>query len=401
VSIVKGLKARGGVACYRELPSIPLSRKVGEYLLGAHTISSKKVQKPLICVMRCAPPRAILFSARRNVAMSVNWDMSAEGVRGAGWEREEPLAVMIRPLSKKTIMLLVPVLLLAVVTFSGCGNDRATPHFSEDIVKRLDSAIAFSMKYDDLPGVVVGVWVPGEGQYVVARGKANLKTGEQRDLEDPFRIASITKTFTATAVLQLVEEGKLSKSDTLSKWHPDYPNADQITVDDLLRMRSGIAEVYPRADISAEDMIKRSARRGGRFTTPGQRTVYTNVNYLLLGEIVEKVSGEDLGTYITQTILEPLGMENTIYPSNNDLPGDLHGYSRDVSTGELKDTTNLDPAPIGGGDDLGYLGPEEVGRSGVYRQTARTPNAQVASSNPTRRGVDRSGGVWRGHREDG
>jgi D-alanyl-D-alanine carboxypeptidase len=95
-------------------------------------------------------------------------------------------------------------------------------------------------------------------------------------------------------------------------------------------------------------MIERSASRGDRFETPGQRTVYTNVNYVILGEIVEKESGKDLGTHISQTILEPLGLENTIYPANNDLPGDLHGYSEDISTGQLKDTTILNPAPGGG-----------------------------------------------------
>jgi hypothetical protein len=85
------------------------------------------------------------------------------------------------PLSKETALLVVLVLLLSVVSFSGCSNDRATPHFSEDVLERLDSAIASAMSYDDLPGVV-GVWVPGEGDYMVAKGKANLKTGEQRDL---------------------------------------------------------------------------------------------------------------------------------------------------------------------------------------------------------------------------
>jgi D-alanyl-D-alanine carboxypeptidase len=264
-----------------------------------------------------------------------------------------------RLLPKKSAPLVVLVLLLALMSLSGCGNhDRPTPRFSKDIVERLDSAIAFQMKYDDLPGVVVGVWVPGEGEYVVARGKANLQTGEERDLEDPFRIGSITKTFTATAVLQLVDQGKLSKSDTLSKWYPDFPNADQITVEHLLRMQSGIADSFDEqwweayeenslGDISAEDMIERSASRGGRFATPGQRTEYTNVNYVILGEIVEKESGKDIGTYITQTILKPLGMENTIYPTNNDLPGELHGYSRDSSTGKVKDTTNLNPVPGG------------------------------------------------------
>ncbi len=276
-----------------------------------------------------------------------------------------PVSSSNEPLPKKTapplaaLALVVVVLLLSIVSFSGCtNNDRPTPHFSEDIVEQLDSAIAFSMKYDDLPGVVVGVWVPGEGEYVVARGKANLKTGERRDIDDPFRIGSITKTFTATVVLQLVDQGKLSKTDTLSKWYPDFPNAEKITVEDLLRMQSGIADSFDEqwwedyeenslGDISAEDMIERSASRGDRFAPPGQRTEYTNVNYVILGEIVEKESGEDIGAHITQTILKPLGMENTIYPTNNDLPGDLHGYSRDSSTGRLKDTTNLDPTPGG------------------------------------------------------
>jgi len=105
---------------------------------------------------------------------------------------------------------------------SGCGNGeqgdgRGVSDFSGETVRRLDGAIAEQMREKDLPGVAVGVWVPGEGRYVVARGKANLKSGEKRDLHDPFRIGSITKTFVATAILQLVEEGRLSKTDKLAK----------------------------------------------------------------------------------------------------------------------------------------------------------------------------------------
>jgi len=70
---------------------------------------------------------------------------------------------------------------------------------------------------------------------------------EQRGLGQPYRIASITKTFTATAVLQLVDEGKLETSDKLSEWYPDFPNAKKITVDDLLRMRSGIPDFTDEA----------------------------------------------------------------------------------------------------------------------------------------------------------
>jgi D-alanyl-D-alanine carboxypeptidase len=213
----------------------------------------------------------------------------------------------------------------------------------------LDGAIAKQMREDDLPGVVLGVWVPGEGRYVVARGKANLKTGEKRDLDDPFRIGSITKTFVATAVLQLIEEGKLSKSDKLSEWYPDFPNAEKITVDDLLRMQSGIVgpEGEPEQYRSTEEVIEASAKQGILFGTPGQRTEYSDINYILLGEIISKVSGNDTGDQIAKSILEPLGMKDTVYPTNNDLPGDLQGYTLDFSTGELKEAPSLPLAPVG------------------------------------------------------
>ena len=81
---------------------------------------------------------------------------------------------------------------------SGCGNGeqgdgRGVSDFSGETVRRLDGAIAEQRREEDLPGVAIGVWVPGEGRYVVARGKANLKSGEKRDLHDPFRIGSITR----------------------------------------------------------------------------------------------------------------------------------------------------------------------------------------------------------------
>jgi D-alanyl-D-alanine carboxypeptidase len=255
------------------------------------------------------------------------------------------------PKKPSLIALLGLLSVLALLTSLGCANDgQGASGFPDATVERLDAAIAKHMQDNDLPGVVVGVWVPGKGEYVVARGKANLKTGEKRDLDDPFRIGSVTKTFIATAVLQLVEEGKLSKTDKLSKWYPDFPNADKITIEHLLRMQSGIVDPHePFEQLSSpEEVIEATVRLGGAFLAPGQRTEYRNVNYLILGEIISKVSGKDTGDQIAQSILRPLGLKNTIYPTNNDLPGDLHGYSYDFSSGDLKDTTSFNTAPVGG-----------------------------------------------------
>lgn len=270
-------------------------------------------------------------------------------------------------LNSKTLSIVL-VALICLILLVGCSNVAPDDSsFSDETVEQLDAAVAKQIDHNNVPGVVVGVWVPGEGEYVVARGEANLKTGEQRDIDDPFWIGSITKTFTATAVLQLVEEGKLSKSDRLSKWYPEFPNAEQITVGDLLRMRSGLVEMVPEemweseeefweayeknrhADISTEDMIDHAANSAAEKAHPSdQRTEYSNINYILLGEIVEKDSDDELGTYITKNILKPLDMDNTVYPVEGNLPGDLHGYRWDLSSGDLVDTTIMNPAMAAG-----------------------------------------------------
>ena len=256
----------------------------------------------------------------------------------------------------------VAVLLLLACPSSCANGEQESSRFPDDVVERLDEAVADQMRYGDLPGVVVGVWVPGEGEYVVARGKANLETGKKREVGDPFRVGSITKTFVATAVLQLVEEGELSRSDKLAEWYPDFPNAEKITVEDLLRMRSGIAEgsdlddmwgeAYEKdrlAGVSADEVIERAAESSAKLGyPPDQRTEYTNANYVLLGEIVEKVSGEDLGAHLARKIFEPLGLKNTTYPKTSGLPGDLHGYHRDIYRVEPVDTTVVNPDPLAG-----------------------------------------------------
>src|SRR5215210_9062488 len=241
----------------------------------------------------------------------------------------------------------------------GTQADSSATHLTADNMQKVDDLIAQAMQDNNLPGVVVGVWTPDEGEYVTAQGTANLDTERAREPEDPFRIASITKTFTGTAILQLVDQGRLSTSDKLSTWYPEFPNADEITVDDLLRMRSGIVDPYdkdflqmwienPTMDFSPEEVIAASAARADEFEPPNEKTEYNNLNFVFLQEIVGKVSGNDLGGRIAQGIFEPLGMENSLYATSNQLPGELRGYSLNPETNEFEDTTVLNPAVPGG-----------------------------------------------------
>lgn len=260
---------------------------------------------------------------------------------------------------------------LVLLSLSGCASEDSsggggtqedssdTAHLTDANIQAVNDLIAKEMEDKNLPGVVVGVWTPDEGEYVTAQGTANLDTERAREPEDPFRIASITKTFTGTAILQLVDQGRLSTSDKLSTWYPEFPNADEITVDDLLRMRSGIVDPYdkdflqmwienPTMDFSPEEVIAASAARADEFEPPNEKTEYNNLNFVFLQEIVGKVSGNELGGQIAQGIFEPLGMENSLYPTSDQLPGELRGYSLDPETNEFEDTTVLNPAVPGG-----------------------------------------------------
>ena len=228
--------------------------------------------------------------------------------------------------------------------------------FSAENLHKLDRTIAQVRRDKNLPGVLVGVSVPGEGEYVSAQGSANLDTGTKPQSGDQFRIGSVTKTFVATAILQLVEEGKLRKSDTLSTWYPDFPNAGEITVDDLLRMRS--PPLLERADAKAllrQPPAKRHERghhrgHGGKadlFKPPDQGNgVPRDPTTTSSERYWPKVSGNDI--YSAREHHPPTGVGGTFYPTDDELPGDLHGYGLDPKSGEFEDKTILNPAPSDG-----------------------------------------------------
>jgi CubicO group peptidase (beta-lactamase class C family) len=231
--------------------------------------------------------------------------------------------------------------------------------FAPDVIKTLNSQLESIMKEDNLPSVEVGVLVPGKGEYSFIGGTANLATRIPRKRNEPFRIASITKPFAATAILVLIDRGRLHKTDTISKWYPDFPYANIITIDDLLRMRSGIpapsddevlARVYDRPLAPAppfdQEMASYAALQS-EFVTPNTKGVYTDFNYDILAAIAQKVTGEDIGSLITETVIEPLHLSHTSYPIDIRVPSKLRGYGWNPSTKVFEDKTLFNP-PLGG-----------------------------------------------------
>jgi CubicO group peptidase (beta-lactamase class C family) len=152
-----------------------------------------------------------------------------------------------------------------------------------------------------------------------AYGLADYEWNIKNTVDTKFQLASVTKQFTATAILQLVEKGKLSLTDKLSKFFPDYPNADSVTIHMLLSHSSGLALGFKELALStiSTDSAYSEIKKIPYEFTPGTKSAYSNIGFYLLGKILEKASGEKYPDYLRKNIFEKAGMKNTGV-SNND-----------------------------------------------------------------------------------
>lgn len=192
----------------------------------------------------------------------------------------------------------------------------------------------------NIPGVMMYVHIPGQGVWVGARGLSNRSMFIPMIPSDRFRIASITKTFVATIILQLVEEHRLTLDDTVEQWLPGLvPNGHQMTVRHLLNHTSGIHDYL---DYQFDTIIDRQRSRMWQpheivayavshpaSFAPGEpgKWQYSNTNYIVLGMLIEKVSGSSLTEQLHARIIDPLQLQNTFLDGYEDIPGGVaRGY---------------------------------------------------------------------------
>lgn len=173
-------------------------------------------------------------------------------------------------------------------------------------------------------GCAALVAIKGNVVYQKGFGMANLELNVPMQPEMVFRVGSITKQFTAVAILQLMEQGKLSLQDEITKFIPDYPTqAYKITVENLLTHTSGIKsytnvpefQKYIREDFKPGEVIDKFKNLPMEFA-PGTKWNYNNSGFFLLGYIIEKVSGMTYQEYIRENLLKPAGMTNSLYGSD-------------------------------------------------------------------------------------
>ncbi|MBV9048987.1 MAG: beta-lactamase family protein [Solirubrobacterales bacterium] len=219
----------------------------------------------------------------------------------------------------------------------------------------VDQAVMRAMRSDRLPGLSVAISGP-TGSYVKADGVADLATGAPLRTSDRVRIASITKSFTATAVLEEVQRGRLSLSDKLSRWVSGIPNGRRITIRDLLAMRSGVYDytsdpawnrrfdANPLSPFKPSDVVA-IIRRHKPLFAPGAKTQYADSNYVLLGIILEKVTGRPVESVITRDVINRAGLRATSFPTTPAMPRPFaHGYYAGVNgKGRIRDYTRVNP----------------------------------------------------------
>jgi D-alanyl-D-alanine carboxypeptidase len=241
------------------------------------------------------------------------------------------------------------------------------------LAQELQTTIDRVVKTSGTPGATAFVTMPDGTTWMGAAGLSNLQARTAMKASDRFNIASITKGFVATVVLQLVREGKLSLNDTLGKWLPSIansiPNGRQITVLQLLAHTSGINDYFEEGllrDLAAnpslglkswtlQELLSRYIYGKPAKFPPSKGYYYSNTNYFLLGKIIETATHTSLAEQFQSRIFEPLGMTDSFYTNPTQVPGGItHGYVEVNNDGKIDLNVDIDSTRI---NLLGIQGP--------------------------------------------
>jgi D-alanyl-D-alanine carboxypeptidase len=226
-----------------------------------------------------------------------------------------------------------PVVLLALLAASAHAGQPATPAAMSAYADQLldEQKIA-----RDGPGVTVLVARGDQLLYKGARGMASIELGVPMQPDQLMRIGSVTKQFAAAALLKQIDDGKARLDDPLSKYLPDYPNGGQITLLQLLNHTSGVKSYTGisgymhnliRRDLSTAELIREFKDQPVDFA-PGAKWAYNNSGYVLLGAVVEAISGKSWHQSVDELLLKPAQIANVHYQAGDRLfKGMAQGYT--------------------------------------------------------------------------
>jgi D-alanyl-D-alanine carboxypeptidase len=217
------------------------------------------------------------------------------------------------------------LVLCAALAASGCATSPSLPRLETASLERAVRENALAMQ---VPGAVVLLRTP-QGDFKVAWGTTTWKGSVPVDPKLHVRVGSNTKTWVGTVILQMVQEGKLRLEDPVSRYRPEVPNGANITIEQLLTMRSGvfnytetvelneIMDAEPKRVWRPTDLVAMGIKRPPYFA-PGTGFHYSNTNTVLLGLIAEQIDGKPLPAILRDRLFVPLGMKNTHLPDSGE-----------------------------------------------------------------------------------
>ncbi|MCA0207784.1 MAG: beta-lactamase family protein [Proteobacteria bacterium] len=245
-------------------------------------------------------------------------------------------------------------LLAGVILVSAAAPARAADDAA--IAAAIDGAAQQAIAAGETPGLQVAVYKDGKPLLVKGYGAGSLELAMPVGNDSIFRIGSVTKQFTAAALVKLEEEGKLSLDDLLSKYYPDYPRAGEITLKQMLHHTSGMHNYTEDESFLAQAALTKSPDQWVAYFAkmpkvqdfePGTDWNYSNTAYFLLGAVVEKVEGRPLAKVLEARFFEPLGLRHTALDDEREIvAGRVAGY--DGEPGKFRNAAPISMTIPGG-----------------------------------------------------
>lgn len=211
---------------------------------------------------------------------------------------------------------------------------------------------------------VISILKKNQPIYFKSMGYSNTDKNIKADENTKYRIGSISKTYTATIIMQMIDEKKLTLNSYLDSYFPQIPNASKITIEDLLRHQSGLYNITEEKDLrtwitkkqSREKMLARFAKHSVGFQ-PKEKTSYSNTNYILLSYIAEDIDGKSFSTILKNRIIKPLQLKRTHFgkPINAKKNEALPYYFENGKWNSITTETHLS-APMGAGGIIASTG---------------------------------------------
>jgi D-alanyl-D-alanine carboxypeptidase len=253
-------------------------------------------------------------------------------------------------LSARSAALVLALLLAAACAPAGPApsaaipSPSAVPALEPEAAARIDSIAEAALAGGSAPGISIAVARNGVPVHSRGYGLAEIGEGVPVEPSSVFRVGSVTKQFTAAAILRLEEQGRLSLDDEIVHHLPEFPTqGHRVTVRHLLNHTSGIrsyTSLGPRwalrmaEDLSPDEVVALFRDEPFDFA-PGERYLYNNSGYFLLGMIIERVAGVPYAEYIDREFVRELGLDGTRYCPNEPDSGDAHGYAPGNGSGPI------------------------------------------------------------------